>query len=139
MAGTLGGGKGRGIISGINVTPLVDVVLVLLIILMVSANYIVSRSLKVDLPKTVTSDEASATPSTVILQKDGTMLFNDEPIEEAELVKQLKVAATAAPDLTLVVSADKEVPHGKVVHLLDVTKGAGVQKFAINVQASDSP
>jgi biopolymer transport protein ExbD len=135
MAGTLGGGKGRGIISGINVTPLVDVVLVLLIILMVSANYIVSRSMKVDLPKTSTSDEPAATPSTVVLQKDGTLYFNDEVIEEAELLKQLKVAAGTAPDLTLVVSADKDVPHGKVVHLLDATKAAGVQKFAINVQA----
>ena len=135
MAGTLGGGKGRGIISGINVTPLVDVVLVLLIILMVSANYIVSRSMKVDLPKTATSDEPAATPSTVVLQKDGTLYFNDEVIEEGELLKQLKVAAGTSPDLTLVVSADKDVPHGKVVHLLDATKAAGVQKFAINVQA----
>jgi biopolymer transport protein ExbD len=135
MAGTLGGGKSRGIISGINVTPLVDVVLVLLIILMVSANYIVSRQMKVDLPKTATSDEPGATPSTVVLQKDGTLYFNDEVILESELLAQLKTAAATAPDLTLVVSADKDVPHGKVVHLLDATKAAGVQKFAINVQA----
>jgi biopolymer transport protein ExbD len=136
MASTLGrSGKGRAIISGINVTPLVDVVLVLLIILMVSANYIVSRQLKVDLPKTATSDEPGATPGTVILQKDGTLYFNDQPIEEAALLAQLKVAAATAPDLTLVVSADKDVPHGKVVHLLDATKAAGVQRFAINVQA----
>ena len=134
MAGTLGSGKGRGMISGINVTPLVDVVLVLLIIMMVSANYIISRSLKVDLPKTSTSDEAADKPSTVVLQKDGKLLFNDEPIEEKELVRQLKDAVSQNSDLTLVVSADKEVSHGAVVHLLDETKAVGVAKFAINVQ-----
>lgn len=134
MAGTLGNGKGRGMISGINVTPLVDVVLVLLIILMVSANYIVSRSLKVDLPRTSTSDESPDKPNTVVLQKDGKLLFNEEPIEERELVRQLKEAVSQNADLTLVVSADKEVSHGTVVHLLDATKAVGVAKFAINVQ-----
>ena len=57
MAGTLGGGGGRrGIITGINVTPLVDVVLVLLIILMVASTYIVAQSLKVQLPKSHSTD-----------------------------------------------------------------------------------
>ena len=59
MAGTLGkSGGGRGAIVGINVTPMVDVVLVLLVIMMVSATYIVSQSLKVELPKAASSDEA---------------------------------------------------------------------------------
>ena len=57
MAGTLGGGGGkRGLVSGINVTPLVDVCLVLLIILMVSSTYIVAQSMKIQLPKSHTSD-----------------------------------------------------------------------------------
>ncbi len=64
MAGVMQSGKGgRAAIVGINVTPMVDVVLVLLVIMMVSATYIVSQSLKVELPKTATSDEAVARPS----------------------------------------------------------------------------
>jgi biopolymer transport protein ExbD len=134
MAGTLNtGGKGRGMISGINVTPLVDVVLVLLIILMVSANYIVSRSLKVDLPKTASTDGSPDKPNTVTLTKDGKLLWNDDAVSEAQFLTALKPLVTADPEVTLVVSADKEVQHGSVVHLLDVAKVAGVSKFAINV------
>ncbi len=134
MAGTLNTGRGRGMISGINVTPLVDVVLVLLIILMVSANYIVSRSLKVELPKTQTTDGAADKPNTVVLTKDGKLLYNDEAIAEPQLVERLKALTSKDPELTLVLSADKEVPHGTVVHMLDEAKLAGVTKFAINVQ-----
>lgn len=135
MAGTLNsGGKGRGMISGINVTPLVDVVLVLLIILMVSANYIVSRSLKVDLPKTASTDGAPDKPNTVTLTKDGKLLWNENAVSETAFLDELKPLVAKDPELTLVVSADKEVQHGSVVHLLDVAKVAGVVKFAINVQ-----
>jgi biopolymer transport protein ExbD len=135
MAGTLnGGGRGRGMISGINVTPLVDVVLVLLIILMVSANYIVSRSLKVDLPKTASSDSAPEKPNAVTLGRDGKLTWNEAVVSEAQLVAELKALAAKDPELTLMVSADKDVSHGTVVHLLDVAKVAGVVKFAINVQ-----
>ena len=135
MAGTLNtGSRGRGMISGINVTPLVDVVLVLLIILMVSANYIVSRSLKVDLPKTAASDGSPDKPSAITLTKEGKLLWNDAPVTEAQLTDELKGLAAKDPELTVVVSADKEVQHGTVVHVLDVAKLAGVVKFAINVQ-----
>lgn len=136
MAGTLGGGGGRrGIVSGINVTPLVDVCLVLLIILMVSSTYIVAQSLKIQLPKSHSSDGTAEKPSTVTLLKSGGMRWNDKDATEAEVEKGLKDAAAADPDTNLVVSADKEVQHGRVVHLLDLAKIAGITKFAINVQA----
>jgi biopolymer transport protein ExbD len=136
VAGTLGGGGGRrGIVSGINVTPLVDVCLVLLIILMVSSTYIVAQSLKIQLPKSHSSDGQAEKPSTVTLLKSGGMRWNDKDATEDEIVKGLKDAAAADPDTNLVVSADKEVQHGRVVHLLDIAKIAGITKFAFNVQA----
>src|SRR5262249_44844155 len=136
MAGTLGGaGARRSIISAINVTPLVDVCLVLLIILMVSSTYIVAKTLKVTLPKSHTTDGQAEKPSTVTLLKNGGMRWNDKDASEDELVLKLKAAVAADADASLVVSADKEVQHGRVVHLLDVAKLAGVTKFAINVQA----
>ena len=136
MAGTLGGGGARrGIVSGINVTPLVDVCLVLLIILMVSSTYIVAQSLKIQLPKSHTSDGTAEKPATVTLLKSGGMRWNDHDANEDEIVRELKKAVDADAETNLVVSADKEVQHGRVVHLLDIAKLAGVTKFAINVQA----
>jgi biopolymer transport protein ExbD len=136
MAGTLGGNKGRGgMISGINVTPLVDVVLVLLIILMVSSTYIVAQSLKVQLPKAHASDGTAEKPATVTLLKSGGLRWNDKDATEEEIVAGLKTAVEADPETNLVVSADKEVQHGRVVHVLDIAKIAWITKFAINVQS----
>jgi len=137
MAGTLGSGGGgrRGIVSGINVTPLVDVCLVLLIILMVSSTYIVAQSLKIQLPKSHSTDGTADKPATVTLLKTGGLRWNDHDSNEEEITRELKKAADADAETNLVVSADKEVQHGRVVHILDIAKLAGITKFAINVQA----
>jgi biopolymer transport protein ExbD len=136
MAGTLGGGRGRrgAIIAQINVTPLVDVCLVLLIILMVSSVYIVAQTMKVQLPKARNTDGTADKPVTVTLQKDGTLRWNEQPSTEEVVVAGLKEAIAADPETNVVVSADREVQHGRVVHILDIAKAAGVTKFAINVQ-----
>src|SRR5262244_3277189 len=131
MAGTLGGngrgnGQSNGMIASINVTPLVDVVLVLLIILMVSSTYIVAQTLKVQLPKARATDGMADKPATVALLKNGTLTWNDAPASEDEMVGKLKAAVTADPEMSLVVSADREVQHGRVVHVLDIAKLAGV-------------
>jgi biopolymer transport protein ExbD len=135
MAGTLGSGKKGGMVTGINVTPLVDVVLVLLIILMVSSTYIVAQSLKVQLPKSHATDGTAEKPATVTLLKTGGLRWNDKDATEEDVQKGLKEAIAADPETSLVVSADREVQHGRVVHVLDMAKLAGVTKFAINVQA----
>ena len=136
MAGTLDGGGGRrgGVISQINVTPLVDVCLVLLIILMVSSTVIVAQTLKVQLPKAHTTDGPADKPMTVVLLKDGTARWNDAPIAENDVAAKVAEAVAKDPEMNLVVSADKQVEHGRVVHMLDIAKTAGVAKFAINVQ-----
>ncbi len=138
MAGTLGGksGGGHGAIVGINVTPMVDVVLVLLVIMMVSATYIVSQSLKVELPKASSSNEAVTSLAAVTLTKDGKIYFNQQPITERDLIQKFKEGIAANEDLSLIVSADKEVPHGSVVHVIDLAKIEGILKFAINVEST---
>ena len=130
----LGGGKKGGMIVGINVTPMVDVVLVLLVIMMVSAVYIVSQSLKVELPKTASSDGASNTPLMVTVQKTGAYLFNQKPIEEGALREELRKAKAANKDANLVVTADREAMHGDVVHVIDLAKVEGITKFGITVE-----
>jgi biopolymer transport protein ExbD len=134
MAGTLGGRAGRAPIVGINVTPMVDVVLVLLVIMMVSATYIVAKSMKVELPKAAAQNDQVPMVAAVTVAKDGKLYFNQEPISEPELSKKLRAAFAQNPELSLVVSADKDVAHGKVVHVIDLAKLEGILKFAINVE-----
>jgi biopolymer transport protein ExbD len=138
MAGTMPSGGGRTrTIAQINVTPLVDVVLVLLVILMVASTYIVAQTLKVQLPRAKSTDGTADKPTKVEILKDGKLRWNEVPVQEAELPEKLKAAVDADPEVSLVVSADKEVQHGNVVHILDLAKLAGVVKFAINVQQTN--
>jgi biopolymer transport protein ExbD len=123
----------RGGITGINVTPFVDISLVLLIIMMVSSTYIVSQSLKVELPKTATSDQAVPRTYVVTLSQDGQLLFNDEATTLDKLRDKLKQARTTE-DVSLVITADRRTEHGKVVEVIDTAKLANVTKFAINVE-----
>jgi biopolymer transport protein ExbD len=120
-------------IVGINVTPMVDVVLVLLVIMMVSAVYIVSQSLKVELPKTATSDSAANSPLAVTVMRDGSYRFNQKPIEEQLLRGEFKKAKRENAEASLVLTADREALHGDVVHVIDLAKVEGITKFAITV------
>src|SRR5262249_23946092 len=83
MAGTMptGGGRTRTL-AAINVTPLVDVVLVLLVILMVASTYIVAQTLKVQLPRAHSTDGTAEKPTKVEIMKDGKLRWNEEPIAE---------------------------------------------------------
>lgn len=121
-------------IVGINVTPMVDVVLVLLVILMVSATWIVSQSMKVDLPNTATSDGSAASLAAVTIGPKGDFLFNEQPVSEPELKAKLAEAGQKGSDVTLIVSADKAAQHGIVVHVLDLARGSNITKFAVQVE-----
>jgi biopolymer transport protein ExbD len=120
-------------ITGINVTPLVDVTLVLLIIFMVTAKIIVSQSIPLDLPKAATGAEIQVIFSIVLgangsTQVDSANVANDEAI--------LGLAHTAHDknnELRAVIKADAAVPHGRVIHVLDLLKQAGVAKIAFGV------
>src|SRR6478752_6449133 len=135
MAGVTGGRSGRGGIVGINVTPMVDIVLVLLIIMMVSATYIVSQSLKVELPKTASSDDTVSKTYVVTITKAGDYFFNDKPVKKADLPGLLQGAKAENSNLNLVITADEEARHGAVVGVIDLAKVEGITKFAINVEA----
>jgi biopolymer transport protein ExbD len=138
MAGTTSSGGGRGgrggMIVGINVTPMVDVVLVLLVILMVSATWIVSQSMKVDLPNTQNSDGSEASLASVTIGAKGELLYNEQPVSEKQLGEKLAAAGKKGEDVTLIVSADKLAQHGVVVHVLDLARTHNITKFAVQVE-----
>jgi biopolymer transport protein ExbD len=135
MAQVVSSSRGRAPIVGINVTPMVDVMLVLLIIMMVAATYIVSQALKVELPRTATSDETVAKTYVVTVTREGNYLFNDKPVTRSELVSELKAARKSSKgEVNLVITADAAAQHGQVVGVIDTAKVEGITKFAINVE-----
>ena len=124
-------------IVGINVTPLVDITLVLLIIFMVTASYIVSPSIKVDLPKAGTGGEQQRTALSLTLTAQGALYLNGAPSNDEGLARYVAGVLPRTPDLQAVIAADRAVPHGAVVHLIDVVRRAGVRRFAIDVERSN--
>jgi biopolymer transport protein ExbD len=120
-------------ITGINVTPLVDITLVLLIIFMVTAKIIVSQSVPLDLPKAASGTEVQVVFS-VILAADGTTQVDSKPVANDDAILPLAREAHARNnELRAVIKADSAVPHGRVIHVLDLLKQAGVAKIAFGV------
>ena len=126
-----------GMISGINVTPLVDVTLVLLIIFMVTARIIVSQGMPMDLPKAATG-EALQQVFSVELSTDGKTRVDSEVIPNDDAITPLAKAAKAKnADLRAVVRADTKLEYGRVIHAIDLLKRAGIAKIAFAVSPSD--
>ena len=126
-----------GLIAGINVTPLVDVTLVLLIIFMVTARIIVSQGMPMDLPKAA-SGEALQQVFSVELTADGKTRVDSADLPNDEAITPLaKVAKAKTADLRAVIRADRKVEHGRVIHVLDLLKRAGVAKIAFAVSPTD--
>jgi biopolymer transport protein ExbD len=127
--------NGEDPITGINVTPLVDITLVLLIIFMVTATFIVSPSIKVELPKAVTAESSDPQTFTIVLTRDAKLFLNGAPTTEPQIIEYIGRRLASTPDLQVIISADKKVYHGDVVHMIDLVRHYGVSKFAINVEA----
>jgi biopolymer transport protein ExbD len=121
-------------ITGINVTPLVDITLVLLIIFMVTAKLVVSRAVPMDLPKAATGGEVQQIFS-VSIRSDGALFVDGSPIAgDTELLQSGKRSLAAHPELRAVLQADGSVPHSRVMHTLDVLRQAGLTRVAFGVQ-----
>ena len=131
---TVGRSRRNQIITGINITPLVDVVLVLLVVLMVVSTYIVSQAMKVELPKAATKDQVNQEPLTITILRDGSIRLNDQPIEEANLLDELRLVYRSRPEAPIVISADRAVPYGRAVQFVDYARQAGATQFAIKVE-----
>jgi biopolymer transport protein ExbD len=127
--------KANAPITGINVTPLVDITLVLLIIFMVTAKLVVSRALPMDLPKAATGSDVQQVFS-VSLSVDGrTQVDGVLAASDVELLNRAKASLAASPELRAVVQADGSVPHSRVMHALDVLRQAGLSRIAFGIQS----
>jgi biopolymer transport protein ExbD len=124
-------------ISGINVTPLVDITLVLLIIFMVTASYIVKETIEVELPRAAHGGETVQKTFAVLVTREGKTYLNGVPVDDDGLAAAVQEAHGRGEDVQAIVGADKNATHGMVTHLLDVLKGAGVTKFAIQIEKQE--
>jgi len=134
VAGFANGSGDDDLISGINITPLVDIVLVLLIIFMVTTTYIVRDAIEVDLPRAAHAAEATGTTLAVVLTRDGAIYVDGVKRTEAELAARTREVVAKDRDARAIISADKQSLHGAVVRIIDVVKGEGVSRFAINIE-----
>ncbi len=121
-------------ITGINVTPLVDVTLVLLIIFMVTASYIVKESIEVDLPRAASAGENVGATLAFVLDREGRLFLDGAPVEREAARAATRAAVARGPDARALIGADRSVPHGDVVGLIDLVRSAGLTRFAIQIQ-----
>lgn len=127
------GGNGDDPIADINIVPFVDIILVVLIIFMVTAPVLLKPSINVNLPKAGSGDSTSASELSVTITANGNVSLNGKPTDENGLSTYSKDLATKNPDVQAIISADKDVTHGRVVTIIDAIKSAGVKKFAITI------
>ena len=130
-----------GMISDINVTPLVDITLVLLIVFMITVPSIVNKpSIKVELPKAASGDDTLKSTLALTLQKEAaggyTLFVNGEKSDETQLRAQIPELLAKNKSLQAIIAADKGIAYGDVVHIVDLVKTLGVAKFALNIDST---
>ncbi len=135
MAGTTPNGDNQ--ITGINVTPLVDIMLVLLVIFMVTAAYIVKEAIEVDLPRAAAGGETTAATLTVVITKTGDAFLDGAPVTDEGLARKIRESQQGPSELQAIIAADRDARHGSVVHVLDVLKGLGITKLAIEIEQGE--
>jgi biopolymer transport protein ExbD len=130
MAGTT---RRRGIVAEINVTPLVDIMLVLLIIFMLTAHLIARQAIEVDLPRATQSTSTPPTTLAITVTKDGSIFLDSEPVTAEALRAAIRAALVKDPKTQAVIAGDQAVSHGRIVWVLDTVKSLGVTSFAIQI------
>ncbi|MBU3584572.1 biopolymer transporter ExbD [Polynucleobacter sp. AM-26B4] len=130
-------GSDDAMMAELNVTPLVDVMLVLLIIFIVTAPMIVPQSMKVNLPKTqAVSQQDNAKNAQLIVEANGQISLEGQQVSDRDLGQLLK-DKSSTPQFQLQVSADKAVPYGRVAEIMAIAQANGVTKMSfVSVPAS---
>lgn len=127
MAGTPT--RSSRMIEGINVTPLVDVTLVLLVIFIVTAKMVIQQATPLDLPE-ATHGDAIEVVYAVAIGADGALRIDGDPVELAHVADRTRAALQRHPQARGIIEAHRAVPHGRVMAVMDVLRGAGMHRIA---------
>jgi biopolymer transport protein ExbD len=133
MADIRASGSGDGPIAGINVTPLVDVVLVLLIALMVAATEISAQNISVELPRAASGEPEKSVTLVIALDASGGLFLDGKAVTEDQLAARARDARKTDPDARATLAADGKVSHARVVRIMDVLRREDVVHFALRV------
>ena len=128
------GGETDGIVAEINVTPLTDIFLVLLIIFMVTTTAVHDEGKNIDLPSAEVAEETPPEGVTVEIDRLGVLKVNAETVPEGELSQALEAALALAQDKVVVLKGDQQVLLGQAVNILDLAQKAGAEGIAIATQ-----
>ncbi|MCO5113952.1 MAG: biopolymer transporter ExbD [Bdellovibrionaceae bacterium] len=129
MAAKAGGSSET--ISDINMVPLIDIILVVLIIFMVTAPALIKPSIEVDLPEAASGDETTPSLLNVAITAEGMVLLNNEEVDEDEAKLLAKEEFERNPEVQAIVVADQNLPYWQVIKVLDWIKSSGVKNFAV--------
>ena len=127
-----------GPIADINVTPFVDIVLVLLVVLMVTAVQVVRAAIPVDLPSASSGKDIAPSTVNIVLDKKGALFLDGVPSSETQLATLVKRETKKNPKVQAVIAADKEVQYEQVVSIIDLIKTNGIKSFALNISKRES-
>jgi len=132
--GSSGGGGSLGPIEGINVTPLVDIMLVLLVIFMVTQRVLEAPAVPLDLPPAARTSQVQTIFSVIIPARGPTIVDGLPIVDDTDLVRRARRGLAANPDLRAVIQADGSVQHRRVLGTLDLLRQAGVEKVAFGAK-----
>ena len=126
------------IIAGINITPMVDIMLVLLIIFMLTASVIEDKSIKVELPEAQTASKTEESPLGITIDADGKWYLNGLPTDEDRLRGAIRAEKADDKDVQVIIEADHSVSYGTVVLVIDLAKQEGVVSYALNTDPTSA-
>ena len=119
----------------INVTPLVDIMLVLLIIFMLVSSFMTEEVIKVDLPQAATGAKNEKKSMAVTLSKEGGIFLDGTKITNMKVLKtEIKQRKESNPEIQVIIAADRKVEYGNIVDVIDLVRELGIYSFAVNVE-----
>lgn len=126
-------------INDINITPFVDVVLVLLVIFIVTAPMMMKDLIEVKLPKTSAADTKASSPLAIAITAQGQIMVDGQIITEEVLRARSQAAYKKDPMTSVILAADQDARHGSVINVIGIFKGAGLSNFALQVEKQVTP
>jgi biopolymer transport protein TolR len=126
-------GNDEEIISSINITPLVDIFLVLLIIFMITSSVIDQREIALQVPKAANAGQQAPKASGLVVDKDGNTYLDGQKLDTASIAAVLRAAVARDPDHQVLIGADRDLKYQNVVDVIDLVRGAGITKYALKV------